>query len=159
MKINPNCQRCELHRWRTQVVNGDGPIPANIMLIGEAPGRDEDILGLPFVGRAGKVLVEALQKAGYERKAVYITNICKCKPVGNRPPRKEEADACIKYLFDEINEVKPKKIILMGRSAQRFFKHPGEYFFTVHNVYHPAYALHAPDMRDEVIRQLVEALG
>lgn len=152
-----NCTDCVLHQWRTQVVSGDGPVPCDVMLIGEAPGRDEDILGKPFVGRAGGILKQALTRAGYTRDSVYITNIVKCRPPGNRVPKKEEVDACIEYLELELVRVLPKKIILLGRTAQRHF---GQYFpeLKVSAVYHPAYALHAPDMRDVVINQIVRAL-
>jgi len=154
-----DCKKCNLHKFRKNVVPGDGPVPCDIMLIGEAPGRDEDILAKPFVGAAGKILNEALKEAGYTRDSVFITNIVKCRPPGNRVPKKEEITACSEYLRDEIERVSPDKIILLGRTASNTFKKHFPEFAITYDVYHPAYALHAPDMRDEVIRQIVEALG
>lgn len=157
-----DCKKCNLHRFRKNVVPGDGPVPCDIMLVGEAPGRDEDLLGKPFVGAAGRILKEALKEAGYTRESVYITNIIKCRPPNNRRPRADEIDACTEHLFNEITRVNPKRIILLGRTASGTFKKHFpmyERFISIYSVYHPAYALHAGDMKGEVIRQIVEALG
>lgn len=154
------CTDCILHQWRTQVVPGSGPIPCDVMLIGEAPGKDENILGKPFVGRAGGILKQAIEKAGYTRDSVYITNMVKCRPPDNRPPTQTEVIKCKRHLREELKSVQPKKIILLGRTAKkRFYEH----FFTedderIISVYHPAYALHAPDMREIVIDQIAGAL-
>lgn len=156
-----NCTKCVLHQWRTNVVPGVGPARCDIMLVGEAPGRDEDILGKPFVGAAGNVLKEAIEKAGYERKDVYITNTVKCRPPTNRRPTKSEIDACIDYLRIEIDRVFPDKIILLGRTASKTFNERfpmHDRFMDIRSVYHPAYALHAPGMREIVIDQIVRAL-
>jgi len=157
--MSEECMKCDLHQWRKEIVHGDGPVPCDVMLIGEAPGRDEDILGKPFVGAAGKILKIALEKAGYERKDVYITNIVKCRPPGNRVPKPEEISACAVYLDDEIERVSPSRIILLGRTASRTFRKYFPKFTIARDVYHPAYALHAPDMRDVVIEQIVSALN
>lgn len=157
-----NCTKCDLHLNRTNVVPGSGPVPCSVMLIGEAPGRDEDILGKPFVGRAGKILKEALKEAGLTRDSVYITNIVKCRPPDNRQPRIDEVRACSVYLQKELEDVRPLKVILLGRTATRHFDEvtppdSGDPIM-VHSVYHPAYALHAPDMKAVVIKRIVDAL-
>lgn len=155
------CTKCILHQWRTNVVPGVGPARCNMMFVGEAPGKDEDILGKPFVGRAGSVLKEAIEEAGYTKDSVYITNILKCRPPANRRPTEEEIIACIAYLKVEIDRVFPDRIILLGRTATKTFtKHFPMYdrFMDIRSVYHPAYALHAPGMRDVVIEQIVRAL-
>ena len=117
-----NCTKCPLHLTRNNVVISDGSINADIMLIGEAPGADEDKTGIPFVGRAGKLLNEFLAKAGIDRKTdLYIANTVKCRPPGNRKPTKEEKIACGDNLKKQINMVKPKVIILCGATAMESF--------------------------------------
>ena len=108
-----NCTKCPLHCTRTNVVISDGSVSADIMLIGEAPGADEDKTGIPFVGRAGKLLNEFLIKAGLDRKKdLYIANTVKCRPPENRKPTKEEKIACEDNLKKQIDMVKTKVIIL-----------------------------------------------
>lgn len=117
-----NCTKCPLHLIRNNVVISDGSINADIMLIGEAPGADEDKTGIPFVGRAGKLLNEFLAKAGIKRENdLYIANTVKCRPPGNRKPTKEEKIACGDNLKKQINMVKPKVIILCGATAMESF--------------------------------------
>lgn len=117
-----NCTKCPLHLTRNNVVISDGSINADIMLIGEAPGADEDKTGIPFVGRAGKLLNEFLAKAGIKRENdLYIANTVKCRPPGNRKPTKEEKIACGDNLKKQINMVKPKVIILCGATAMESF--------------------------------------
>ena len=103
-----NCKECGLFKTATQSVNGDGPIPCKVMLIGEAPGRDEDVMGKPFVGAAGKVLTKCLNLAGINRTQVYITNVVKHRPPNNRVPNKIEVESCAKFLDWEIEHVNPK---------------------------------------------------
>ncbi|MCD6575701.1 MAG: uracil-DNA glycosylase [Nanoarchaeota archaeon] len=114
-----SCMKCDLWKTRTNVVFGEGPANAEIMLIGEAPGFYEDKQGKPFVGRAGKFLDELLKAANLRREEVYITNIVKCRPPNNRDPTDEEVKACYPYLDFQINYIKPKVIITLGRHASR----------------------------------------
>ena len=112
-----NCKLCNLCINRTNAVPGDGTSKANIMFIGEAPGRNEDVKGKPFVGTAGKILDEALVKVGLVRSRIYITNIVKCRPPGNRVPTEGERSVCKSYLEREISIVSPKIICILGRTA------------------------------------------
>jgi uracil-DNA glycosylase family 4 len=111
------CQLCDLAQTRTLAVPGEGPCPSKIMLIGEAPGKYEDESGRPFVGRAGKLLDEALIKAGFERKEVFITSVVKCRPPKNRKPKRCEIDACNPYLRAQMEMLNPKVVFLMGNVA------------------------------------------
>jgi len=114
-----SCKKCELWKSRTNVVFGDGPKDAKTMFIGEAPGFYEDKQGKPFVGKAGKLLTELLNKIGIQRNEVYITNIVKCRPPNNRDPLPEEVKACYPYLDFQINHIKPKVIVPLGRHAAK----------------------------------------
>jgi len=117
-----NCTRCPLANGRNNIVFSDGSEDARIMLIGEAPGADEDKMGTPFVGRAGKLLNEFLEKAGINRpKDIYIANTVKCRPPENRKPTREEKTACEGNLQKQIDAVKPKVIILCGATAMESF--------------------------------------
>lgn len=118
-----NCQKCELGKTRTNVVFSDGnPITAKAVLIGEAPGENEDLTGTPFVGRAGKLLNEFLEKAGISRsEELYIINTVKCRPPKNRVPEKEEKLQCENYLHTQIDIIEPKVIIFCGATALKSF--------------------------------------
>jgi DNA polymerase len=111
------CPLCKLSRTRKNAVPGEGQLAAKIVFIGEAPGRSEDEKGRPFVGAAGKILDDLLQKVGIERSQVYITNVVKCRPPNNRVPEEDEAAACRPYLDREIALIKPKVICILGRTA------------------------------------------
>ncbi len=167
------CTRCPLHVGRTSTVPGAGPIDAAIMFIGEAPGFHEDQQGIPFVGAAGRFLNELLDKAGIDRHSVFITNVIKCRPPGNRDPQANEVEACKPYLDQQIEIIKPKVIVTLGRhSMARAF--PDEKVSVVHGrarrvddliyfpMYHPAAALHQPSLRSVVeqdferLRELLE---
>jgi uracil-DNA glycosylase len=111
------CHLCSLSEGRTLAVPGSGPAPADIMLIGEAPGKEEDLTGKPFVGRAGRLLDGALVQAGLERSKVFITSVIKCRPPQNRKPKKTEIDRCRPYLQSQIEILHPKIICLMGNTA------------------------------------------
>jgi uracil-DNA glycosylase len=111
------CSLCPLSESRKRAVPGSGPALAQIMLVGEAPGRDEDLTGKPFVGRAGRLLDEALKQAGLERSKVFITSVIKCRPPKNRKPKKAEIDQCRPYLQAQIDILRPKIICLMGNTA------------------------------------------
>lgn len=116
--VDPACRRCRLSRGRTNVVPGAGPCNAKIIFVGEAPGKDEDLKARPFVGRAGKLLDEALEEAGIGRADVRISNLVKCRPPGNRRPRADEKSTCTSlYLYREIEEVAPKVICALGQTA------------------------------------------
>ncbi len=163
------CKKCPLHKYRKNVVPGEGPLNAEIMFIGEAPGASEDEQGRPFVGAAGKLLTELLEKNGIKRTSVYITNIIKCRPPGNRDPEEKEINACLPYLIKQISIIKPKIIVTLGRHAGRIiFKLMGKNFQSMSKehgklvkgviehiglnvivipTYHPAAALYKPDIR------------
>ena len=112
-----NCQKCRLCQNRTKIVFGIGNKNADIMFIGEGPGADEDKQGIPFVGKAGKLMNKAFEGLGIERGNVYIANIVKCRPPSNRVPEDDEASACLNYLRNQVILVKPKIIVLLGSTA------------------------------------------
>jgi uracil-DNA glycosylase family 4 len=115
-----DCRRCRLCQGRTQVVFGVGNPKARVVFVGEGPGADEDRLGEPFVGRAGQLLNVMLPSIGLRREDVYIANIVKCRPPGNRDPATDEAAACMPFLHRQIELIKPDVIVLLGRIAARF---------------------------------------
>jgi uracil-DNA glycosylase family 4 len=152
------CTRCLLHRGRTKAVPGEGPENADVMFIGEAPGFHEDQQGLPFVGAAGQFLEELLASIGMTRQDVYIANVIKCRPPGNRDPLPEEIEACQPFLDRQIELIQPKMIVTLGRfSMARAF--PKARISHIHGqprkigdivyypMYHPAAALHQPSLR------------
>ena len=156
-----NCTACPLHKGRTHAVPGAGPIDARIMFIGEAPGFHEDQQGLPFVGAAGQFLNELLVQVDIDRESVYITNVIKCRPPGNRDPKIEEVETCKPFLDRQIALIDPKVVVTLGRhSMARAF--PDEKISMVHGearkvgdqiylpMYHPAAALHQPSLRSSV---------
>jgi len=149
------CKRCRLHTTRTQAVPGDGPHDAEIMFVGEAPGFYEDKQGKPFVGAAGHYLNRLLEKNGLRREDVYITNIVKCRPPKNRDPLPDEIEACEPYLDRQIEFIKPRIIVTLGRFAmQHFF--PGASISRIHGqprqqgeriffpIFHPAAGPYQP---------------
>lgn len=152
------CSLCELHDTRTQTVFGVGHHQAQLLIIGEAPGADEDRLGEPFVGRAGQLLDAMLKAIGLAREQVYITNILKCRPPRNRDPKPEEANLCSPYLNRQIQLIQPKLILALGRiAAHRLLQTDsslsrlrgklhthGDTGTDVIVTYHPAYLLRTP---------------
>jgi uracil-DNA glycosylase family 4 len=155
------CPKCELSRSRTHAVPGDGNPHARTMLIGEGPGWHEDQQGLPFVGNAGKFLNELLEIGGLKREDVFITNVVKCRPPGNRDPMPDEIAACAPYLERQIAAIDPDVIVTLGRfSMSRWF--PGERISKIHGqpkrvegrlvvpMYHPAAALHQAALRSAI---------
>lgn len=112
-----NCNKCKLCKTRMNIVFGEGNKNADIMLIGEGPGADEDKHGIPFVGRAGQLMNKAFEGLGIERGSLYIANIVKCRPPANRVPEDDEAAACLNYLRNQVMLVKPKIIVLLGSTA------------------------------------------
>jgi DNA polymerase len=161
-----HCKRCALHQGRTQTVFGVGARNASWMIIGEAPGAEEDRRGEPFVGRAGALLDEILRAAGFERDEVYIANTVKCRPPGNRNPQADEAAACRKYLERQIELVAPDLILARGKVAAQSLLGSDEpvgqlrgrthRFGTVPLVvtYHPAYLLRSPSQKRLVWQDL-----
>lgn len=152
------CQECEIARYRNKVVPGEGAEDADILFIGEAPGWHEDQQGRPFVGPAGKYLDELLALINLERKQVYIANVIKCRPTDNRDPLPVEIANCRKWLDRQIELIRPKIIVTLGRySMARFF--PGKSISKIHGtvqkrdntlyyaMYHPAAALHQQSLR------------
>jgi uracil-DNA glycosylase family 4 len=159
------CTRCGLHRGRTKVVPGEGPESPDILLIGEAPGFHEDQQGRPFVGSAGQFLEELLETIGLTREDVYIANVIKCRPPKNRDPLPEEIEACKPYLDRQIELLKPKVIVTLGRfSMARAF--PNARISRIHGnprkiddvvyypMYHPAAALHQPSLRRVIVEDM-----
>ena len=114
------CESCRLCQTRTHVVAGEGNPDANLMFIGEGPGRDEDLQGRPFVGASGHLLDSMIHALGMERCDVYICNIVKCRPPGNRNPEPDEANACLSFLRQQFVLVRPKVIVLLGKIAVRY---------------------------------------
>lgn len=152
------CTNCELYRGATRAVPGEGPVPAEIMFIGEAPGWHEDKQGRPFIGAAGQFLNELLDSIGLDRSQVYITNVVKHRPPGNRDPLPDEIAACAPYLDRQIALVRPRLIVTLGRfSMARWFA--GQRISQIHGqpkkvgallvvpMYHPAAALHQSTLR------------
>lgn len=161
-----NCRKCELWKTRKNVVVGAGPLDTKVMFIGEAPGREEDEQGKPFVGRAGELLTESLANIGLKRGDIYITNILKCRPPENRNPRSEEIQQCLPYLLEQINLVNPEIITTLGKVStqvilkrrniqiQRISKVRGKIFQLKDHVvlptYHPAAALYNPSLKEKI---------
>lgn len=114
------CTKCPLHRHRAKAVPGEGDPNAKVFFIGEAPGRNEDLEGRPFVGAAGKLLNRLLELAGLSRSAVFITNVVKCRPPGNRDPRPEEIEACAPYLDRQLAAVRPDIVVTLGRHSTAY---------------------------------------
>ena len=155
-----DCTRCPLHKHRTQVVFGDGNPYSPVVFVGEAPGEEEDAQGKPFVGRAGRYLNRKIQEVfGLRREEVYITNVCKCRPPGNRKPTPAEISACFPYLKREIDIIEPKVICCLGATAGegilgkklsvtkvrgQTFPYPYNPKIRVFLTYHPAYILRNP---------------
>jgi uracil-DNA glycosylase family 4 len=156
------CTRCKLHRTRTHVVFGEGNPHTDLMFVGEGPGEDEDIQGEPFVGRAGKLLTNIIEAFGMKRSDVYITNVMKCRPPGNRCPEPDETNECLPFLFRQIEIIQPKVIVTLGKVAAQSLLSSTEPItrlrgreFTRGNVtiiptYHPAYLLRTPAAKREV---------
>lgn len=116
-----NCQKCPLSQGRKNAVPGEGNLGTELMFVGEAPGRDEDIQGRPFVGRAGQLLTKIIQAMQFKREEVYITNIVKCRPPENRNPHKQEIEMCQDYLREQIEMIKPEVIVTLGKVAADCF--------------------------------------
>src|SRR6266568_2589386 len=161
--VGDDCSRCKLHTLgRRQVVFGVGNPDADLMFVGEAPGADEDIQGVPFVGRAGQLLTKIIEAIGLKREDVYIANVIKCRPPQNRNPEPDEVDTCEPFLFRQIDVVKPKVIVALGKFAAqtllrtedpisklrgRVYDYRGSKLIPT---FHPAYLLRNPSSKREV---------
>ena len=155
------CEKCALSKTRINVVPGGGSANADIMFIGEGPGKNEDEQGVPFVGAAGKMLDKLIESIGLTREDIYIANVVKCRPPGNRDPLPEEVDACRDWLNRQIEIIKPKLIVLLGRhSMDRFLpnqkisldhgkpkRRNGQVYFPI---YHPAAALYRNGLLEDL---------
>jgi uracil-DNA glycosylase, family 4 len=113
------CTKCPLHKYRTNAVPGEGAVKLGVMVVGEAPGADEDRTGRPFVGAAGRLLTEALARLSVSRGDVYITNVVKCRPPNNRTPTREEVEACLPYLLRQIELLRPRRIVALGLTSAK----------------------------------------
>jgi len=165
------CTRCKLHKTRKKIVFGDGSPKADLVFIGEGPGADEDAQGLPFVGRAGKLLTQMIEAMGLQRRDVYICNVVKCRPPENRQPEKDEVMACSPFLFRQLDVLKPKVIVCLGSTAaqtllqtNRGISHfRGEWLdfrgYKMLATYHPAYLLRNPGAKGEVWKDLQKVMA
>jgi uracil-DNA glycosylase family 4 len=160
------CTRCKLHKTRKQIVFGDGSSKARLVFVGEGPGADEDEQGLPFVGRAGKLLTQMIEAMGLQRKDVYICNVVKCRPPGNRAPEPDEVTPCSPFLLRQIDVMNPKVIVCLGAVAAKTLLNTtrgisqfrGQWLdwrgYKLMATYHPAYLLRNPPAKSEVWKDL-----
>src|ERR1700676_934746 len=164
------CTRCKLHKGRNKIVFGDGNPKAQLVFVGEGPGADEDMQGLPFVGRAGKLLTRMLNAMGLQRSDVYICNVVKCRPPENRAPEKDEVAACSPFLLRQIDLVAPKVIVCLGSIAAQTIlettrgisQFRGQWLEfrgrKLMATYHPAYLLRNPAAKSEVWKDLQKVM-
>jgi len=169
--ITPNCTRCKLHKARKQIVFGVGNPKAELVFVGEGPGRDEDEQGEPFVGRAGKMLTDMIAAMSLRRQDVYICNVVKCRPPENRLPEKDEIATCSPYLIRQLDAIHPKVICCLGacsaqtllNTTQGISRFRGEWFdfrgAKLIATYHPAYLLRNPAAKPEVWKDLQKVMA
>jgi DNA polymerase len=165
-----DCTRCKLHEGRNQLVFGDGDPNARLMFVGEGPGADEDAQGLPFVGKAGQLLNNMIVAMGLQRDQVYIANVVKCRPPGNRVPEPEEGSTCTPFLFRQIDVIRPEVLVALGATAATWLLGQRQPLAglrgRVHSVrgtklivtYHPAYLLRDPRQKKEAWADLQIAM-
>jgi uracil-DNA glycosylase len=165
-----DCTRCKLHQLgRRQIVFGVGSPQAKLMFVGEAPGRDEDVQGIPFVGRAGQLLTKMIEAIGFTRDQVYIANVIKCRPPENRNPEPDEVAACEPFLFRQVETIKPAVIVALGtfaaqallRSQDSISRLRGRVYLyggaRLIPTFHPAYLLRSPDKKRDAWEDLKKA--
>jgi uracil-DNA glycosylase family 4 len=165
------CTRCRLHEQRNKIVFGAGNPRAELVFVGEGPGHDEDVQGLPFVGRAGKLLTQMIEAMGLQREDVYICNVVKCRPPENRKPEDDEVATCSPYLYRQLDVIAPKAIVCLGAvAAQTLLKTKDSIsrfrgnWFEFHNTklmatYHPAYLLRNPAAKSDVWKDLQKVMA
>jgi uracil-DNA glycosylase family 4 len=166
-----DCTRCKLHKGRNKIVFGDGSPSAKLVFIGEGPGADEDAQGLPFVGRAGKLLTQMIEAMGLQRKDVYICNVVKCRPPENRTPEPDEVEVCSPYLVRQIDVINPKVLVCLGAVAAKTLLETNKGITQFRGqwlewrgrklmaTYHPAYLLRNPNAKGEVWKDLQKVMA
>lgn len=169
-----DCRRCRLCEGRSKIVFGDGSAEAKLVFVGEGPGHDEDVQGLPFVGRAGKLLNQMIEAMGLRRQDVYICNVVKCRPPGNRAPEKDEMATCSPFLLRQLEVISPKVIVCLGAVASKALletekgisQFRGQWLefrgIPLMATYHPAYLLRNPHAKADVwkdLQKVMTALG
>lgn len=164
------CTRCKLHKHRHTIVFGDGNPKAELVFVGEGPGADEDAQGLPFVGRAGKLLTQMIEAMGMQRKDVYICNVVKCRPPENRQPEEDEISTCSPFLLRQIDVIAPKVIVCLGAVAAKTLLETNRGISQFRGqwlefrgrkliaTYHPAYLLRNPNAKGEVWKDLQKVM-
>jgi uracil-DNA glycosylase family 4 len=165
------CTRCKLHRRRTNIVFGVGNPHAELVFVGEGPGHDEDIQGIPFVGRAGQLLTQMITAMGLSRDDVYIANVVKCRPPENRTPEKDEIATCLPFLLRQLSNINPKVVVCLGSVAaqallntNKAISHFRGQWLDFHGAklmatYHPAYLLRNPHAKPEVWADLKKVMA
>jgi uracil-DNA glycosylase family 4 len=168
------CTRCKLHKRRNKIVFGVGNPRAELVFVGEGPGHDEDLQGVPFIGRAGQLLTQMIEAMGLKRSDVYIANVVKCRPPENRTPEKDEVSTCLPYLFRQLAAIDPKVIVSLGSVATQALLNTnksisgfrGQWFdfrgSRLMATYHPAYLLRNPHAKPEVwgdLKKVMAVLG
>jgi len=166
-----DCRRCKLHPYRRHIVFGTGNPQARLIFVGEAPGRDEDLQGQPFVGQAGQLLTKIIQSIKLSREEVYITNIIKCRPPENRNPEPDEISACEPFLIEQIKVIRPKLICALGTFAAQTLLKTEEKISALRGkfheyqgiplmpTYHPAFLLRNPNRKREVWEDMKKIKG
>jgi len=165
------CTRCRLHKQRNKIVFGAGNPRAELVFVGEGPGHDEDVQGLPFVGRAGKLLTQMIEAMGLQREQVYICNVVKCRPPENRKPEDDEVATCSPYLYRQLDVIAPKAIVCLGGTAAQSLlktkdsisRFRGQWFDYRNTkllvTYHPAYLLRNPNAKGDVWKDLQKVMA
>ena len=165
------CTRCRLHEQRNKIVFGAGNPRAELVFVGEGPGRDEDLQGLPFVGRAGKLLTQMIEAMGLQREDVYICNVVKCRPPENRKPEDDEVATCSPFLFRQLDVIAPKAVVCLGATAAQALlktkdsisRYRGTWFDYRNTklmvTYHPAYLLRNPAAKGDVWKDLQKVMA
>ncbi|PYU23504.1 MAG: uracil-DNA glycosylase [Acidobacteria bacterium] len=164
------CTRCKLHRRRTNIVFGVGNPHAELVFVGEGPGHDEDVQGIPFVGRAGQLLTQMIKAMGLSRDDVYIANVVKCRPPENRTPEKDEIATCLPFLLRQLTNINPKVIVCLGSVAAQALLNTNKSISHFRGqwidfrgakliaTYHPAYLLRNPHAKPEVWADLKKVM-
>jgi DNA polymerase len=170
------CTLCPLHAGKTHYVFGEGKCPADLMFIGEGPGKDEDTTGRPFVGKAGQLLTRIIESMNLKREDVYIANVVKCRPPDNRVPTPDEASACLPYLHRQIELIRPKVLVLLGATAACYvlgqkvsitklrgswipFQTASGHALKIMPTFHPAALLRNPSLKREVWEDMKQVMS